>query len=176
MKLKYFIIFISTVLIIYISVNYFIYISGTPCFFGVSSPCTILFYCIFIFFMFLYSELFTERKLSSSLINKIITLAGSLWLAAMLYFFLLLILFNLFKLIFGIFPGIPAPEPKTKLFFSLLVIITVLLTIIAGHINSKFTKIINLKIHIPKKAGDLKRIHIVAVSDIHLGTLVSEKK
>ena len=52
----------------------------------------------------------------------------------------------------------------------------VFLLVFLGHGISVMTKIKRLDLKIKGKSGDMESLNIVAVSDIHLGTLVGKRK
>ncbi len=118
---------------------------------------------------------FLERVYLSGL-SDFLVWTGSFWLAAMLYFFLVVFLIDFIRLINYIVPFYPAIirnyYETFKLYLMLAVIGGVLITIVAGHINAIHPRIKTLNIHINKPANGLNSLNAVLVSDIHLGTLM----
>jgi uncharacterized protein len=100
---------------------------------------------------------------------------GSFWIAIMFYTFLCLVIIDFIKLIDHFFPFFPAylksRSEKVKKLAALIVSVFVLIMVTAGFINSKTINIRNYYIYVDKKAGDLKYLNIVMVSDMHLGTI-----
>lgn len=105
---------------------------------------------------------------------------GAFWFAAMLYVTLMLFITDLARLGNLAFPFIEKlsqgnmPGLKLKAF---LVISTItLLVVIAGHINAWHPKISRVDITLPKKAGNMEYLRIVAASDIHMGTIIGPRR
>ena len=117
---------------------------------------------------------FLERAFPS-IISTVLIWIGSFWIAFMFYFFLSLIVVDLFRLInhfVPFFPPIVAENPeKTKRFIALAIIIFVFITVVGGYINTKSIVVQNYRIPIKKSAGNLKSLNIAMASDIHLGTI-----
>ncbi|MDG5799926.1 metallophosphoesterase [Marinilabiliaceae bacterium ANBcel2] len=104
---------------------------------------------------------------------------GAFWFAAMLYVTLLLFLTDIIRVINHFTPFIHnitenIATLKMKLFYAFSLI--TLLVVVAGHINAWTPKTTRLDIVIPKKAGNMESLRIVAASDIHLGTLIGPRK
>lgn len=119
---------------------------------------------------------FLERKFPGAVANIFIWI-GSFWLAAMVYFFsfvLLIDLFRLFNVFFGLVPVIYTEYYKQLLFDS--VITAVIIIVFIGYINAKNPVIKKLNISINKKAGLLSSLKIAVASDIHLGTIISRSR
>jgi hypothetical protein len=105
---------------------------------------------------------------------------GSFWFAAMLYFFLLILCIDIIRLLNYWFHFLPAifyaDYAKTKILVMLGSIMVVFLLMIYGFINASQVKISKLDLKLDKKAGQLKSLNIVMLSDIHLGTIIGAKK
>jgi len=65
------------------------------------------------------------------------------------------------------------PE-KVKQLVALCVMIFVTTAVVGGYINARSINVIDYKIYIHKKAGNLKSLNIVMASDIHLGTVLGK--
>ncbi len=120
---------------------------------------------------------FLER-VSVNFISNALIWIGSFWIAFMFYFFLVLVIIDLLRLINLIIPFFPAfithNIEKTKRITALIVLILVTVTVVGGYINTKviITKTYKMKIH--KNAGELKFLNIAMASDIHLGTIIGK--
>jgi predicted MPP superfamily phosphohydrolase len=120
---------------------------------------------------------FLER-VSVNFISNTLIWIGSFWIAFMFYFFLVLAIIDLLRLINLIVPFFPAfithNIEKTKRITALIVLILVTVTVVGGYINTKviITKTYKMKIH--KNAGELKFLNIAMASDIHLGTIIGK--
>lgn len=112
--------------------------------------------------------------------TNVLVWTGSFWLAAMFYFFLLVVFIDLIRLvdyalpfIGRIIPDISMPAFKLNLLKYSLISVSLLLLL--GHLNTLYPKISKLDLTIPSKSSEMKELDIVLVSDIHLGTLTPKK-
>lgn len=113
-----------------------------------------------------------------SLISETLIWIGALWIAFMVYFFLTLIIVDLFRLINFIIPFFPSfltdNIEKTKRMTALVVFILVTVTIVGGYINTKLIVTKTYNLNIKKHAGELKSLNIAMASDLHLGTILGK--
>lgn len=120
-----------------------------------------------------------ERVYPSAL-TGVITWIGSFWLAFMLYFFLIVLLADLVRLIHHFIPFLPqslfADYVKTKVILLLSSIALVTVVVAAGFINARIPKVRHLDLKIDKTIAGEKELNIVMASDIHLGTIIARRK
>ncbi|MCF8303082.1 MAG: metallophosphoesterase [Bacteroidales bacterium] len=175
MRHMQFIIFFSIVLIVYAGLNYYIYARGMQAIPIQSSWQTAV---KVVFWLLVASYIigrFGERFWLSPL-TQIFTRIGSFWLAAMLYFFLIILLIDIIRLIHVIAPIYPdfiarnMVQTKAYLFYGSIALVALIL--IGGHINAIRPKVKELNISIDKETGKRSSLNIVMASDIHLGTVV----
>lgn len=170
-----FLIFFSIVIVIYGLVNYYIYaraMQALPAGSVIKSIFPYLFWAIAA--TYVLGRILEKVYLSD--LSDVLVWMGSFWLAAMLYFFLAVLLLDLVRLINFMVPVFPSfitenyKEFKyyTLVFASALVVVTV----IAGYFNTLHPVIRKLDLHIAKKAGGMQNLNVVMMSDIHLGTLI----
>jgi uncharacterized protein len=170
-----FFIFFTIVLSIYTLVNYYIYIRGLQAIPASSALRPWFQWGFWVLAGFFVAGRFLER-IYISYASDILIWAGSFWLAAMLYFFLIIVVFDLLRLVNHVVPFFPAmiinnPE-KTRLMAMFASIILVAMVVIGGFINARNPVVRSLDIHIDKPAGSLNSLHAVVISDIHLGTMI----
>ncbi len=175
MKKSQFAVFLSVVLSVYTLVNFYIFITGLHLI-----PKELKFPYIILYF-FLFVSYIAGRFLERKFLNKISAFfvwVGSFWLAAMVYFLLIIIAADILKLFDMLFKFLPHSyyASSNNLYFILLTIVSVLIILIAGFINAKNSVIKKLNITINKTAGKLKSLKIAAVSDIHLGTIINRSR
>ncbi|MCC6866334.1 MAG: metallophosphoesterase [Ignavibacteria bacterium] len=175
MKKSQFAVFLSVVLSVYTLVNFYIFITGLHLI-----PKELKFPYIILYF-FLFVSYIAGRFLERKFLNKISAFfvwVGSFWLAAMVYFLLIIIAAEILKLFDMLFKFLPHSyyASSNNLYFILLTIVSVLIILIAGFINAKNSVIKKLNITINKTAGKLKSLKIAAVSDIHLGTIINRSR
>lgn len=178
MKLN-FLIFFAVVFTVYGLINFYIFIRGLQ---ALPSQSGLKPYYIIIFLILSLSYL-AGRILESywlSPVSDVLTWTGSFWLAAMIYFLMIVILLDLVRagnLMFHFLPEKTGIKYSNLKFITLLISIAVVtLIVIAGYINARHTVIKDLNINIEKKAGDLKQLKIAMASDIHLGTIVGASR
>lgn len=175
MKLSQQLIFFGIVFLIYGLLNFYILRRGLSV---IPESYKSLFFvsAIFVVLSFIVGRLL--ERVWISFVSEALIWIGSLWIAFMIYFFLTLIIVDLFRLINFIIPFFPSfltdNIEKTKRMTALVVFILVTVTVVGGYINTKMivTKTYNLKIK--KHAGELKSLNVVMVSDLHLGTILGK--
>jgi predicted MPP superfamily phosphohydrolase len=120
---------------------------------------------------------FIERIRITPLSSALIWL-GSFWLAAMVYFLLIVVAIDVLRLLDSMFPFIPQSffMPKSKFNVVMVSIIMVASIVVAGAINAGAPRIKTLNLTIPKNSHLLKSLNIVAASDIHLGTIICKAR
>ena len=115
-----------------------------------------------------------------SLFTDVLIWIGSFWIAAMIYFLLSLAALDLLRLINHFVHFFPAfitrnyAQAKCITGASLLGLVGAAL--LAGHINSIMPRISRLDLPVARKGSKLDHIDIVAVSDVHLGTIVGRSR
>jgi len=174
-----FIIFFSIVLTLYGLVNAYIFIRGMQAIPEGSSWrnwYAVTFWLVAASFV---AARVLERVYPSAL-TGVITWIGSFWLAFMLYFFLIVLLADLVRLIHHFIPFLPqslfADYVKTKVILLLSSIALVTVVVAAGFINARIPKVRHLDLKIDKTIAGEKELNIVMASDIHLGTIIARRK
>lgn len=179
MKTGAFVLFVTIVTLIYLAVNSYIFTRGLQ-----AIPSASIWKTVYIWVFWSVASTFIlarfMERLYPSLLTGIITWIGSFWLAFLLYFILSALLIDLARIVnhfTGIFPSsFYINYEKTKIITLLTVIVIVTLTVLAGYINARTTRITKLDIHIPKVVTGKKTLKIVMASDIHMGTLIAANK
>lgn len=171
-----FLLFFSIVLLIYFSVNFYIYNRGIQLI-----PANNLKPWLKIGFWLLASSYILGRVIERfhiSWFTDILTWSGSFWLAAMLYFFLLVLAIDILRLgnlAFGYFPASFYAE-KFKAGLLIFSVSAVFLTVLIGHINAINPRIRQLTIDLDKPANGLTQVRIALASDIHMGTVIGPRR
>ncbi len=170
------IIFFSIVLIIHLSVNYFIY-RHSKVIFDISGWIGISLKTLFIVMVLTYPAGRILERLYPSIMSDLIVKIGSFWLGAMLYLFLLFLLFDIAKLLHA-GTGFPAflSAKNNPLFLRKVVLGTYLVVstiLIAGYFNALYPTVNSIRIKSNKNVNSHNLLRIGAASDIHLGTLIA---
>lgn len=175
MRKMAFLIFYTIVLSVYLAVNFYIYTRGMQALPDGSVLKMIMPYVFWGLAATYVAGRILERYYLSTA-SDILVWTGSFWLAAMLYFFLAVVLIDLLRLINHIIPYFPhfitAQYENVKFILFSGITVIVLVTVVAGHINTLHPVVRNLDVHIAKNANGRQELNIVMLSDIHLGTLI----
>jgi predicted MPP superfamily phosphohydrolase len=171
--------FFFIVLAVHALVNFYIGLRGWQAL--QAAPAFRVWYIIFIVVVFVsYPAGRVLEKLWYHPIPITLHWIGAFWFAAMLYATLMLFFTDLLRLANLVFPFIERlsqgnmPGLKLKA-FAVISTIT-LLIVIFGHINAWYPKISRVDISLPKKAGNMEYLRIVAASDIHMGTIIGPRR
>ncbi|MBY9021692.1 MAG: hypothetical protein KGD67_11590, partial [Candidatus Lokiarchaeota archaeon] len=173
------IIFISIFFLIFGLTGYYVYTRTTQAFSGTFiDSLTFLILYIFLLSSFFIGKL--VEAYSIGFISSTLVKIGSIGAGVFLYALLFVIFFDFIRLINYIIPFYPgfvsADYQKTKLVVGIITLSIISVIFIAGYVNAKNPKIRNLNITINKKQIGFDELKIVAVSDIHLGTMVNKTK
>ena len=100
-----------------------------------------------------------------------LTVLGSYWLAGMYYLVIILLLVDLARILDNRIGFLPEAMKNPQL-VALGVTLLAVGILLYGSWNAHHPRITKYNLEIPKTAGDLNELHIVAVSDVHLGPIV----
>jgi predicted MPP superfamily phosphohydrolase len=117
---------------------------------------------------------------SHSLLHEIIAWTGSYWLIIALYLFIAILLFDLIRLTNWLVPFLP-PRGTTAymqlrywMFYGMFGVVMVV--VLWGHWNAVHPRIKQITISTHKDFGLKRPLSIVAVSDLHMGSLVGKQR
>lgn len=132
---------------------------------------------IFIALSFIIARLSKDKV--PHFLEKFLNILGGYWIAAFLYFIILLGVIDIVKLLLGIkmFEFIGAKTLQNIYFIantSALIIVVILL--VYGTYNATNIKTTKYSLKISKDAGNLKKLNIVMLSDLHLGDIVDKQR
>ena len=120
-----------------------------------------------------------ERLWPSSISTGLIWV-GSLWLGAMLYFFLAVVVFDLVRLVNHFLPFFPEAMTRAygvwKFRVALVTVGAVVLLLGAGYLNARTPRVRELTFPVAKTMEGGQSMTIVAASDIHLGTIIGRER
>jgi len=108
-------------------------------------------------------------------IRNSLTLIGSYWMAAMLYFTIIIVFIDIVRLIdrwFGFLPQGLKQNSYVVYYTGIAVLVLMGAIFIAGTWNARNPKVSHYDLTVPKDGGKLQELHIVMVSDIHLGNIM----
>jgi hypothetical protein len=172
-------IFFAVVLTVYGGINAYIGIRGWQAF-PEGSPARLAFLLLFLFLVLSYiAGRFLERVWQSALSDGLIWI-GSYWLAAMVYFLLAALAWDLVRLLLHILPVVPADavgfirERKEWVLGAVALGVVVLIAI--GHWNAATPRLRTLDLTLRRPLDGMDSMRVVVASDIHLGTIVGARR
>lgn len=108
-----------------------------------------------------------------------LSIAGAYWMGAMVYFLLILVLIDLLRFI-GFFlkllPGRYSSGVWNYPVTGAIVLVIVTGIVLYGMYNARNPQISHYDVNIGKSANGLENLHIVMVSDIHIGNIVGKDR
>jgi len=167
-------VFLTIFLSLYAAVNYYIFIHGWQALEGLSQL-KIAYFIVFLIASLSFIAAKFMEKILSPLLYDILLDIGSFWFAFMLYFFLFILLLDIFHLASLIFHFYPAYISQNYLFVKhitiLAVVVVVSIIVAAGYINTRILSVKTLNLELRKGSGNLKELNAVMISDVHLSPI-----
>ncbi|TGE38245.1 metallophosphoesterase [Desulfosporosinus fructosivorans] len=168
------IVIVSAVFLIYGGLNYYIGLRGWQALFSyIPFLSSKVYWPVFSLLSFSYLLSRFSEKFLPTVLYEWLMLIGAYWLAFMWYFLLVISALDLLRFFDRWLRLIPI-EQKRNLNPALgsAVVIMVFGIVSYGAWNARHPQVNHYDVTIAKKAGSLKQLHVVMVSDIHLGTIV----
>ncbi len=168
------IIVVSVIFLIFGGLNFYIGLRGWQALFSfVPFLSSKVYWPLFLLlsFSFIVSR-FSQKFLPTALFEGL-TIIGAYWLAFMWYFLLVITALDILRLLDRWLRLVPAEVKKNiNPALGLAVALLVLGIVSYGAWNARHPQVKHYDLTISKQAGPLKQLHVVMVSDIHLGTIV----
>ncbi len=172
-------VFFIIVFIVHFLVNFYIFIRGWQSL-SVFPAVRPYYLALFVLLFLSYILARVLEKYIGFSVAGVFNWIGSFWFAAMLYFFLFILVIDIARLLdhwFHFFPDvITANYARTKFITMIFTMGLVMVLIAYGFINASVVRITRLQLQVEKEAGTLKSLRAVVLSDIHLGTVIGAKK
>ncbi|MBP1661015.1 MAG: Calcineurin-like phosphoesterase superfamily domain containing protein, partial [Candidatus Aminicenantes bacterium] len=111
--------------------------------------------------------------------SSVLVEIGNFQMAVMLYGFLAVLAIDLIRLVNAFIPVLPKGlllSARTGPGVFIVATGAVVLTIVAGAWNATRLATVELDLGVPRKAGAVERLSVVAASDLHLGAIVGTKR
>lgn len=130
---------------------------------------------IILFFSSYWLAEFGKHILSPGL-TPVLRWIGSWWIGFSFYVVIILLLIDLVRLVGRVFHLLPESFLKPSL-AALRVALSVigggvLLLLLAGYINARKLRVTTVELNLPPSCGQMKRLNLVFLSDMHLGVMV----
>jgi len=179
MRTLNFIIFLSVFFTVYGLLNLYIFVRGwqsIPQGSTLRSAYAIVFWVVALSFIF---GRVLERIRISAFSNLFVWM-GSFWIAAIIYFFIAIVVLDGLRIAHYFHPFFPSivtdNYAQAKYVASAGTIGIVSILLLAGHVNAVLPRVKTLELTVHKKVEGMKTVNIVAASDIHLGTIVGRNR
>jgi predicted MPP superfamily phosphohydrolase len=131
----------------------------------------------FLSISFILSEI-TERLIPGRLSN-ILTIVGSYWMGVFFYSIIIFLFIDTIRIINKSFNFITYSQTQGQMMVSIVgtIILLLLIALLAyGTWNARNPVVREYNITVPKSAGKVNKLNIVMISDIHLGSIISNER
>lgn len=178
MKIPAFVFFFAIALSIIFGVNYYIYVHGLKAF-GTNPTLRLIYTISFIVLASAYIGGRVLERITNGVISRALDWLGAYWLGAMIYFLLIVIAIDLFRLLNHFLPLLPTAlrqnMPQVNFIAGIVATGVVAIVLIVGRWNATHPQIRKVEISLPK-AATTNSLTIAFASDIHLGSLVGQRQ
>ncbi|MFZ5652745.1 MAG: metallophosphoesterase, partial [Bacillota bacterium] len=119
------------------------------------------------------------RDFLPSGVSGFLSLAGSFWFGAVLYFSMALLAVDSLRFLGRVTGLLPREFSKNAMAAAVAGIVVIVLVsgiFVYGWWNARNTRISHYQVSIPKQAGELKQMRVVVASDLHLGNIVNNNR
>jgi predicted MPP superfamily phosphohydrolase len=172
MKRREVLLFFSVVFGVYGLLNFYIFLKGWQILDGSVMRIAYLLLFLLLSLSFVAGRMLERQRIST--VSTFLVWTGSFWLAAMVYFVMVVVMIDCIRLLDHFVPVVPDQIPGDLLAGSTIGL--VLTIVAAGHVNALLPRTKVLTLAIPKTGGSLRELNIAVASDIHLGTIVCRQR
>lgn len=119
------------------------------------------------------------RRYLPSVLSETFEIVGGYWMAAMFYLLMVLPLIDIIRLSNRRIQFLPerfTQHESTGLVISIFVLLSLTLLMIYGTWSGRSPRVVRYNIDINKRTGDLSKVKVVMVSDIHLGSIIDNSR
>lgn len=170
-----FLIFLSIVLLVYFLINSYIILRVNSTL-RYNQTLRTMFLSALVLLIIAYPMGRLLQNFFQNIMVDFLLFAGAFYMGMMVYLLFATLLIDILRLINSfapIFPSFISNNPvKTAQITFWTVLTLVIGTTVIGHINARLPRIRTFEIQINKPANQLKQLIVVAMTDIHLGTIV----
>jgi predicted MPP superfamily phosphohydrolase len=162
--------FLAAVLLVYAAINYYLLKRTSQALDGTGTFRTIILWAVFVLALSYPFGMIAERFFHSGITKSVVT-AGSFYLGVMFYGCLVAALIDLVRVGSRFFSCIPFNASTGRVAWLAAAVIIISIVII-GHFVAAHPRLRTVDLTMTKNAAGLTTLSIVAVSDMHLGTVV----
>ncbi|SHI05684.1 metallophosphoesterase [Desulfosporosinus lacus] len=162
------------IFLVYGGLNFYIGLRGWQALFSyVPFLSSKVYWPVFLLLAFSYLLSRFSEKFLPTMLYEGMTIVGAYWIAFMFYFLLIITLIDLLRLFDRWLHLVPLEiKQSSNPALGLTVFVLVVGIVSYGVWNASHPRINHYDLSIAKQAGSLEQLHVVMVSDIHLGTIV----
>ncbi|MBN2223390.1 MAG: metallophosphoesterase [Deltaproteobacteria bacterium] len=171
--------FFSSFLAAYVLINAYIYFRGFAAFSEKGWWVVCLKY-LFVALVVAFPVMHSLEDSRYGAVLDVVNLIGSFWIVAMVYFFLIVLLSDIVRLVDRFLPVIPArlkADPKrtgrTAFFGSIGLVV---LIVFLGWLNTQFIRVENVAVDLAKLPKAHNPTAVVFASDFHIGPTIHERQ
>jgi len=178
MKHSAFVYFLTAVLILYAAINSYIFIRAKQALVGFGAVRVVLLAVLVLWMAAYPAGRILERILHNGC-SRFLIVSGSVYLGVMIHAILLVFLIDLVRLgnfVFHYFPSsFSVLTVQTVRITGLTACVVIAMAVLSGCWNAAHPRVRKYELTIPKRAGADREMTLVAVSDLHLGTILGRK-
>jgi len=175
MKNLKFVSILITILVVYLFLNYYLIIKLKD-YFKLTTNATTYVAALILFLIISYFIGRILEKILTNWLSLLFVALGTIWMGIALYMAMFFAVADFLKFILLFL--FPAKNIVDFIYTPLTAVTIITLTsviLILGYLNLRHPKVKKLKIKINKKAGELKNLNIIVVSDIHMGFVLNKQ-
>jgi len=164
---------------LYGGINYYIGLRGWQVFGSLLAPYRRVYWAVFWFIAAAFFLARLGERFIAGFTGKYLALLGGYWLAAMYYLFLILIFIDILRVLnrwLKVLPSELQGNHPVNTYIGSAVLTILIIFLLLGTWNARNPQITRYDITIPKRVENLEKLHLVMVSDIHLGNIVNNKR
>lgn len=169
-------IFVVIVLAVYGLLNFYIGLRGLQSINAQIPINKVVYWIIVASFSSMYIISMLGRNYLPKKLGLILNTIGGYWMAALVYFIGFVLIIDIFRLLAKRLNLMPDILKNNSWFIAFSVVAIVGFLLVIGTYNAIVPKVENYNISIDKKAGNMKELKCVMVSDIHLGEIVGRDR
>jgi hypothetical protein len=163
--------FLSAILLVYAAINYYLLKRTSQALESLQVFRTVMLWGIFLFALS-YPLGRTAEGFFHSALTAAVTRAGALYLGAMFYGFIVVILIDIVRLINRFFHFFSCTAPSAGRVTWIVLAVIILSIVAVGHFIAVHPRLRTMDLTVAKTVPGMQELSVVAVSDMHLGTEV----
>jgi hypothetical protein len=173
------VIFIAVALAIYALFNFYVARRGFQALAAVPTART-----VFLVLYILFAASYPAGRILRGLAENVSTVwpdnIGAIHMVVMLYGLMAVVFIDLVRLVNAVLPFLPktvtAGPGRTGVVLFIAVAGAIAITIVGGAWNATRLRVVELEVHMPRRAGSTDRLTAVLAADLHLGSIIGSSR